>query len=71
MDYEGHSHIDRVAIDRLRGLVAVLPALAEEAARARRELALVRRENQKLTHRLAQLESRGVVVARSLGPTDR
>lgn len=49
---------ERAVIDRLQKLRVVLPAMAQEAAEARREAARLRAENSRLVHRLAQLESR-------------
>jgi hypothetical protein len=49
---------ERAVIDRLHRLRAVLPAMAEESATARREAARLRAENRRLVHRLAELESR-------------
>lgn len=48
---------DRAVIDRLHRLRVVLPALAQDAAAARREAARLRRENARLLSRLAELEA--------------
>ena len=50
-------HDEHAIIDRLHRLSVILPAMAQEAATARREAAVLRRENQRLTHRLAELEA--------------
>lgn len=58
MSDQHRSQAERAVIDRLERLRVVLPAIAEEAARAKREVARLRVENRRLTHHLAQLESR-------------
>lgn len=65
-----HSQGERAVIDRLQRLSVVLPAIAEEAASAKRELARLRAENGRLARRLARLESRAGAVAANPGPTD-
>ena len=49
---------ERAVIDRLQRLRIILPALAQEAATARREAARLRSENARLLRRLADLEAR-------------
>jgi len=51
---------ERAVIDRLQKLRVILPAMAQEAATARREAARLRCENARLTHRLAELEASDV-----------
>jgi hypothetical protein len=50
------SHDDAALFERLQKLRALLPAFAEEAARARREAARLRTENAKLRRRVAEFE---------------
>ncbi len=54
---------ERAALDRLQKLRVILPALAQDAAAARREAARLRLENRRLTIRLAEAESRIVAPA--------
>jgi len=55
-DLQRHDE-ERAVIDRLHKLRVLLPAMAEEAAAARREAARLRAENRELASRLAALES--------------
>jgi hypothetical protein len=48
---------DRAVIDRLHRLRVVLPALAEDAATARREAARLSRENASMLRRIAELQA--------------
>ena len=48
---------ESAAIDRLRQLSVILPAMAQEAAAARREAARLRVENAQLLSRVSRLES--------------
>jgi hypothetical protein len=48
---------ERAVIDRLNRLRVVLPAMAQEAAAARREAARLRAENVRLARRVVELES--------------
>jgi regulator of replication initiation timing len=54
---------ERAVIDRLQRLSVLLPALAQEAATARREAARLRVENRRLTRRLAEAESLTLVAS--------
>jgi hypothetical protein len=47
----------RLVIDRLERLRVVLPALAQDAAEARRAAAKLRLENARLLQRIAELQS--------------
>jgi hypothetical protein len=47
---------DSAAIDRLRRLSVILPAMAQEIAAARREAARLRVENARLLNRVSRLE---------------
>jgi hypothetical protein len=47
----------RPVIDRLERLRVVLPALAQDAAEARRAAAILRLENTRLLQRVAELQS--------------
>ena len=71
MSDEHRGQAERAVIDRLDRLRALLPALAEEAATAKREVARLRAENRRLTQHLAQLESRAGVLAANPGATRR
>jgi len=51
---------ERAAIDRLRQLSIILPAMGQEVAAARREAARLRVENAQLLSRVAGLERRRV-----------
>lgn len=51
---------ERAAIDRLRQLSVILPAMAQEVAAARREAARLRVENAHLLSRVSGLERRRV-----------
>jgi hypothetical protein len=51
-----HSDYDAL-IERVRKLRVLLPAMSEEAARARRDAARLRVENASLRGRVAELES--------------
>lgn len=52
-----HEERQRDVIDRLQQLQVILPAMALEAADARRDVARLRRENAQLLRRLPGLES--------------
>jgi hypothetical protein len=69
MSDEHRSQSERAVIDRLERLRVVLPALAQEAAAAKREVARLRAENRRLSHRLAGLESRAGALAASASST--
>jgi hypothetical protein len=49
---------ESAAIDRLRRLSVILPAMAQEIAAARREAARLRVENAQLLNRVSRLERR-------------
>jgi hypothetical protein len=53
-----YPHVERAVIERLPRLRAILPAMAAEAAIARREAARLRIENRHLTQCVAELERR-------------
>jgi hypothetical protein len=57
---------ERAVIDRLDRLRVVLPAMATEAAAARREAVRLRLENNKLARRVAELESAAALAGPSL-----
>jgi regulator of replication initiation timing len=54
---------DAALIERLQTLRAILPGMAQDVARARREAARLRCENAALRRRLADLEARDADVA--------
>jgi dethiobiotin synthetase len=70
MKNSGRTDAERAVIDRLHKLQLILPAMAQEAATARREAARLRIENSRLAYRLAEFESRAdfVLVEASGGP---
>lgn len=58
-----HRQPDRAVIDRLAELTVILPALAQDAAVARREAARLRVDNRRLASSLAELQARTSMVS--------
>jgi hypothetical protein len=56
--HSGTGPTEGAAIDRLRQLSVILPAMAQEIAAARREAARLRVENAQLLNRVSGLERR-------------
>jgi hypothetical protein len=57
-----HEERQRDVIDRLQQLQVILPAMALEAAVAKRDAARLRRENAQLLRRLSRQESAGAAA---------
>jgi hypothetical protein len=66
----GQMESERTVFDRLHKLRVILPAMAEEAATARREAVRLRAENARLARRVAELELL-VSVGTPAQPTER
>jgi hypothetical protein len=62
-----HKERQRDVIDRLQQLQVILPAMALEAAVAKRDAARLRRENAELLGRLSTQESAGSPVSFAYG----
>jgi hypothetical protein len=60
---------ERPVIDRLERLRVVLPALAQDAAEARRAAAKLRLENARLLQRVAELQSARQADVQAAGST--